>query len=384
MQQWINRFDDAQRRWRTLYAAERRLTCLYERLAPFRLSLELIALLDRIHADEDASDQEEKFDYQTLLDEMGMVDSDFFVKNAFVEFLPVNDQRWLNVQDPHVIEDLRRRLAPWLRDAGFDDFDFSDLVARERKVTQRIASLAIDAGLNGIVYLSRMHPGERCWALFEGTTLRPDAKDFPSRRMTRISTESSRFSGCDSRRSSVHPHASARGAYRPAVWCMATIEAALLRHESNAMSANLREECIFCAIVAGTTPASVVYEDPQILAFMDVRPVTPGHLLIIPKAHARYLADLDEETGARIFTVGMRLAAALRAAPEIRCEGVNVFLADGEAAFQEVFHTHLHVFPRFEGDSFRITADWSVKPEREELDAIAALIKAVMPDSIGS
>ena len=144
------------------------------------------------------------------------------------------------------------------------------------------------------------------------------------------------------------------------------------------MAHESRDACIFCAIVSGEAPASVVYDDPEILAFLDIRPVTPGHLLVIPKRHAPYLADLDEATGGRMFTVGMRLAAALRAAPHIRCEGVNLFLADGEAAFQEVFHTHLHVFPRFAGDTFGITADWSVQPERAELDLTAAHIRAAL------
>ena len=139
-------------------------------------------------------------------------------------------------------------------------------------------------------------------------------------------------------------------------------------------------DCIFCAIVAGTAPASVVYEDVDLLAFMDIRPVTPGHLLIISKRHAPFLADLDEAIGARMFVVAMRLAQALRASG-LRCEGINLFLADGEAAFQEVFHTHVHVFPRFAGDTFRIDADWSVTPSRAELDEIAAQVRAVMPKS---
>src|SRR5215203_880027 len=101
-------------------------------------------------------------------------------------------------------------------------------------------------------------------------------------------------------------------------------------------------DCIFCAIVAGSAPASIVYDDADLLAFMDIRPVTPGHLLIIPKRHSPFLADLDEAIGARMFMVAMRLAKALRASA-LRCEGINLFLADGEAAFQEVFHTHLHV-----------------------------------------
>ena len=75
-----------------------------------------------------------------------------------------------------------------------------------------------------------------------------------------------------------------------------------------------------------------------------------------------------------MFTVAQRLAAALRVSV-LLCEGVNLFLADGEAAGQEVFHIHLHVFPRFAGDSFRIRADWSVMPSRAELDEIAARIR---------
>ncbi len=133
-------------------------------------------------------------------------------------------------------------------------------------------------------------------------------------------------------------------------------------------------DCVFCAIVAGSAPASIVYEDVDLLAFMDIRPVTPGHLMVIPKRHAPFLADLDEAIGARMFTVAMRLAQALRASG-LRCEGINLFLADGEAAFQEVFHVHLHVFPRFAGDAFRLDADWSVAPSRPELDAIAAQLR---------
>jgi histidine triad (HIT) family protein len=133
-------------------------------------------------------------------------------------------------------------------------------------------------------------------------------------------------------------------------------------------------DCIFCAIVASSAPASIVYDDADLLAFLDIRPVTPGHLLIIPKRHAPSLAELDETTGARMFTVAMRLAQALRASG-LRCEGINLFLADGEAAFQEVFHTHLHVVPRFAGDTFRVDADWSVTPSRAKLDEIAEQVR---------
>ena len=134
------------------------------------------------------------------------------------------------------------------------------------------------------------------------------------------------------------------------------------------------ELCVFCEIVAGRSPASVVYDDDRCLAIMTIGPVNPGHLLVLPKAHAPYLVDLDEAMGGHLFAVGMRMAAAIRASG-LRCEGINLFLADGEAAFQEVFHAHLHVFPRFTGDRFGITADWSVHPTRAELDANAAAIR---------
>jgi histidine triad (HIT) family protein len=137
--------------------------------------------------------------------------------------------------------------------------------------------------------------------------------------------------------------------------------------------------CVFCAIVAGTEPASVVSDDAGVLAFLDINPVTPGHLLVIPKRHARGLADLDEEGGTRMYQVATRAARALRASG-LRCEGVNLFLADGEAAGQEVFHVHMHVFPRFTGDGVRIEADWSNRPTRSELDATAARLRRAGAD----
>jgi histidine triad (HIT) family protein len=133
------------------------------------------------------------------------------------------------------------------------------------------------------------------------------------------------------------------------------------------------EDCVFCAIVHGEAEASVVYEDDGIVAFMDLQPVTPGHLLVVPRVHAVGLEDLSEGDGVRMWTVAHRLAGALRRSG-LRCEGINLFLADGEAAFQEIFHVHLHVFPRFTGDSFRIDADWRAR-DRSELDKVAAAVR---------
>jgi len=136
-------------------------------------------------------------------------------------------------------------------------------------------------------------------------------------------------------------------------------------------------DCVFCALLAGTLPVSRVYKDEYCTAFMDIQPVNPGHVLVVPNRHAAYLGDLDDATAAHMFQLGRRIGASLRHSG-VRCEGVDFFLADGEAAGQEIFHTHLHVFPRFEGDGFGFVygPEYQNRPEREELDETAARIRA--------
>lgn len=136
-------------------------------------------------------------------------------------------------------------------------------------------------------------------------------------------------------------------------------------------------ECVFCEIVSGDAEASIAYADELVIVFLTIAPVTPGHLMVVPKPHLPYLADIDEETGARMFSVAQRMAEAFRSSA-LRCEGVNLFYADGEAAFQEVFHAHLHVFARFEGDGFRLDANWDVRPSRAELDHNAFLLREAL------
>ena len=133
-------------------------------------------------------------------------------------------------------------------------------------------------------------------------------------------------------------------------------------------------DCLLCRIVARTEEASIVYEDDRVVAICDLYPVNPGHLLVITKAHAVGLDDLDATDGCQMFAVAQRLAAALRRT-DLRCEGINLFLADGEAAFQEVFHVHLHVIPRYIRDEFKLNSGQSTTPTaRQELDAIAAQV----------
>jgi histidine triad (HIT) family protein len=138
-------------------------------------------------------------------------------------------------------------------------------------------------------------------------------------------------------------------------------------------------DCVFCRLIAGEVEASVVHEDDRTVAFMDLRPVTPGHLLVVPRAHADGLAGLDPEDGAQMFRVAQVAAAAMRRS-SLRCEGVNLFLADGEAAGQEVFHVHLHVVARFDGDEFGLLlpTDYGVRPRRE-LDVAAAALRDAWP-----
>lgn len=137
--------------------------------------------------------------------------------------------------------------------------------------------------------------------------------------------------------------------------------------------------CIFCRILAGEAEASVLHRDALCAAFMDVQPVTPGHLLVIPIAHAVGLADLDPATGGHLFRVGQRLAAALKKSG-LPCRGIDLLLADGAEAGQTVFHAHLHVIPRSGGDGFgfRFPPGYPQHPPRATLDAQAAAIRAAM------
>lgn len=138
-------------------------------------------------------------------------------------------------------------------------------------------------------------------------------------------------------------------------------------------------ECVFCAILKDELPSSRVYEDEQVVAFMDIAPVSPGHLLVIPRQHAPYLADLDPQDAERMMSVAQRLAQGIRDS-SLSVDGINLLLADGEAAGQEVWHAHLHVIPRVNGDGAgfgRGSNDGSAQP-RESLEEHAAAIRTAL------
>jgi diadenosine tetraphosphate (Ap4A) HIT family hydrolase len=134
--------------------------------------------------------------------------------------------------------------------------------------------------------------------------------------------------------------------------------------------------CVFCEIQAGQAPASFVHQDERVTAFMDIHPVNPGHVLVVPIRHVANLVDLDPQDGARMFQVAQQLSGALFTSG-LRCEGTNLFLANGAVAGQEVFHVHLHVIPRFDGDGFglRFSADYGQPVSRRTLDEAAERIR---------
>jgi histidine triad (HIT) family protein len=135
-------------------------------------------------------------------------------------------------------------------------------------------------------------------------------------------------------------------------------------------------DSIFSKIIRGEAPGSFIYRDEIVSVFLDVEGVNPGHCLVVPNEAAACLAELNPETGKHMFSVAHRIANLYRAGA-IACEGVNLWISDGEVAGQEVLHVHLHVVPRRPGDSLSIKYDaepWD-ESKRSQLDEIAITIK---------
>ena len=133
--------------------------------------------------------------------------------------------------------------------------------------------------------------------------------------------------------------------------------------------------CVFCKIVGGQIPSTKIYEDEQVLAFMDIGQVNPGHALVAVKPHVENIVGLDDALAAAVFRATARVAKAVQAA--FGPQGISVYQANGPAAGQTVFHFHIHVVPRWERDGMELT--WPVKnPPREQLEANAAKIRALL------
>jgi histidine triad (HIT) family protein len=133
-------------------------------------------------------------------------------------------------------------------------------------------------------------------------------------------------------------------------------------------------DCIFCKIVAGSLPASIVDEDERTIAFMDISPAARGHALVIPRTHAADLLSIDPEELAAVAVAARRLA--IRMKERLGADGINVINSCGAAAWQTVFHFHLHVIPRYEGDQLR--QPWVPAPgDPDDVVAAAATIGLV-------
>ena len=134
-------------------------------------------------------------------------------------------------------------------------------------------------------------------------------------------------------------------------------------------------DCVFCKIVAGQIPSTRVYEDDLALAFMDIGEVNPGHVLVALKAHVENVYALDDAQAAAVARACTRVARAIRTA--FAPAGLSVYQANGAPAGQTVFHYHVHLVPRHDGDGMAFT--WPVKnPPRDQLEANAAKIRAAL------
>ena len=129
--------------------------------------------------------------------------------------------------------------------------------------------------------------------------------------------------------------------------------------------------CIFCKIAAGEIPSSTVYEDQDFRVIMDISPASKGHCIILPKEHAANIFELSEETAGKIFVVAKKVATAMK--EELSCEGINVLQNNGELAGQTVFHVHMHLIPRYKGDT--VSIGWEHKESYD--DDFASIAKAI-------
>ena len=133
------------------------------------------------------------------------------------------------------------------------------------------------------------------------------------------------------------------------------------------------DDCIFCKIIAGDIPSSKVYEDEEVLAFLDISQVTPGHTLVVPKKHARNLLEMDETTTAQLCARVSKVAKKVEAATQAK--GMNIISNMEEVSGQTVFHTHVHIIPRYSDQDELGISFTEHEPNFEQLAVLAETIK---------
>jgi len=130
----------------------------------------------------------------------------------------------------------------------------------------------------------------------------------------------------------------------------------------------MTKQCLFCKIASGEVPSKVIYDSKDVMAFLDIRPANPGHVLIIPKEHFETLADLPENMNSALLQLVKIIAGAQVEA--LGAQGVNVLQNNGELAGQVIPHVHVHVIPRFKGDKVTINYSGLVELKDEQFDEI--------------
>lgn len=129
----------------------------------------------------------------------------------------------------------------------------------------------------------------------------------------------------------------------------------------------MADDCIFCAIAAGEGPAAMLDEDEQTVAFLDINPWTRGHSLVIPRTHSADLLEIDDADLAATASAAKRLAARLK--EKLGADGINLVNSCGTAAWQTVFHFHIHIIPRYEDDPLQLPA----APQQADPEVLASL-----------
>lgn len=150
------------------------------------------------------------------------------------------------------------------------------------------------------------------------------------------------------------------------------------------MPAASQRTCPFCDLIRGAGEVSMCYEDSEVVAFLDIQPVNAGHLLVVPREHFESLEDIPHSLATHLFEVAMTLAPVVKRVGA--AEGMNILVNSGAAAGQDVFHYHVHVIPRRQGDGFDVPLPFagSQMPDRTVLDANAARIIAALRDPVAS
>jgi histidine triad (HIT) family protein len=141
--------------------------------------------------------------------------------------------------------------------------------------------------------------------------------------------------------------------------------------------------CIFCDLIRGAAEVSICYEDGTVIAFMDIQPVNQGHVLVVPRAHYETVRDIPRDVGQHMYEVATRLIPVIQEVSG--AEDMNIVVNSGAAAGQNVFHYHIHLIPRREGDGFDVPLPFpgSEMPNRHLLDAMAVQIGAALRNARG-